>query len=325
MAVPNKTEVLDDLYTTTWSNRKKEVADNIFTATPLTNELFKRGGIKLNGTGGRFLEVPLAYAKNETVTSLGRGDTVSLSETKFLTVAQFNWKYVAGSIIRYFTDDTQNKSIQQHINWINAKIDNLRDSITDEIERQLFSDGTGNGSKDMDGLQNLIDSTPNTARTVGNIAQTTYTWWKNRQKTATGAASVYLLSDMRNLANTCSEGKTRMLPNIIMTTQVVAELFDDEVLEQRMIINVKDGSDPESMSTAWKGIPVQWSSQCPSGNMYFISSKYFGINIDPDVNFEMTEWKPIPNQVNDRVAQVVVKLNCITNRRMSLGVMNSIA
>lgn len=325
MAVPNRTEVLDDLYTTTWNNRKKEVTDQIFTATPLTNELFKRGGIKLNGTGGRFLEIPLAYAKNETVTSLGRGDTVSLSETKFLTVAQFNWKYIAGTVIRYFVDDTQNKSVSQHINWANAKIDNLRDSMTDNIEGQLFGDGTGNSSKDLNGLANLIDATPTVARTVGNIAQTTYTWWQNQQKTSTGAASVYLLSDMRNLANTCSEGKTRMLPNILITTQVVAELFDDEVLEQRMIINTKEGADPESMSTAWKGIPLQWSNQCPSGRMYFISSKYLGVNIDSDVNFEMTEWKTIPNQVNDRVAQIVVKLEAITNRRRALGVLTAIA
>ncbi len=80
MATPTRTEILDDLYTTTWNNRKKEVTDSIFTATPLTNELFKRGGITYNGTGGRFLEIPLSYAKNETVKSLGRGDTISLSE-----------------------------------------------------------------------------------------------------------------------------------------------------------------------------------------------------------------------------------------------------
>jgi len=325
MATPTRTEVLDDLYTTTWTNRKKEVTDSIFTATPLTNELFKRGGIVLNGTGGRYLEIPLSYAKNETVTSIGRGDTVSLSETKFLTVAQYLWKWMAGSIVRYFTDDTQNKSVQQHINWANAKIDNLRDSLTDLIEQQLFKDGSGNGNKDIDGLGNIVDSTPTSARTVGNIAQTTYTWWQNRQKTATGAASVYLLSDMRNLANTCSEGKTRMLPNIIITTQTVAELFDDEVLEQRMIINVKEGADPESMSTAWKGIPLLWSSQCPSGAMYFLNSKYCGINIDPDVNFDMTEWKPIPNQVNDRVAQIVIKLDFISSRRQSLGVLTGVA
>src|ERR1035437_2059259 len=159
MAVLSRTEVLDDLYTTTWSNRKKEVTDSIFTATPLTNELLKRGGIQMNGSGGRFLEIPLSYAKNETVKSVGRGDTISLSETKFMTVAQWNWKYIAGSIIRYFTDDTQNKSVQQHINWANSKIDNLRDSLVDLLENRLFKDGSGNGGKDIDGLDNIVDAT----------------------------------------------------------------------------------------------------------------------------------------------------------------------
>ncbi len=325
MAVPNRTEVLDDLYTTTWNNRKKEVTDSIFTATPLTKALLAKGGIKMDGTGGRYLEIPLSYAKNETVKSIGRGDTVSLSETKFMTVAQFEWKYLAGSIIRYFVDDTKNKSVQQHINWANAKIDNLRDSLTDQLEIQIFGDGTGNAGKDFDGLGNIVSITPTASATVANIPQATYTWWQNRQKTATGAASVYLLSDMRNLANTSSEGKTRMWPNIIVTTQVVAELYADEVLEQRSIIQTSGNDAEPVMGDAWHGIEIMWSSQCPSGRMYMLNSQYFGLNIDPDVNFEMTDWKAIPNQVNDRVCQIVLKGNVISSRRLSLGVLTAIA
>lgn len=324
MPVPTRSEVLDDLYTTTWTNRKKEVVDSIFTATPLTRELMKRGGITLNGTGGRFIELPLAYAKNETVKSLGRGDTISLSETKFMTVAQFNWKYLGGSIIRYFVDDTQNKSIQEHINWANAKINNLRDSLTDLLETQLFGDGTGNASKDLDGLANIVSTTPTTG-TVGNINSATFTWWQNRQKTSTGPASVYLLSDMRNLANTTSESKTRMWPNIVITTQAVAELYGDEVLEQRNIIQTSGNDAEPVMGDAWHGIKIQWSSQCPSGRMYMLNSEYCGLNIDPDVNFQMTDWKPIPNQINDRVCQIVMKGNFISNRRASLGVLTAIA
>lgn len=325
MAVPTRSEVLDDLYTTTWNNRRTEVVDSIFDATPLTKELRRRGGIQLNGTGGRYLEIPLSFAKNDTVKSIGKGDTVSLSETKFMTVAQFEWKFLAGSIVRYMVDDQRNKSVQQHINWANSKINNLRDSLTDYMETMFFSDGTGNSSKDFEGLGNLVDTTPTTARTVGNIAQTTYTWWQNRQKTATGPAAVYLLSDMRNLANTCSEGQTRSFPDIIVTTQAVAELFDDEVLEQRQIINVKEGADPESMSTAWKGIPLVWSGQCTAGRMYFLNSRFIGLNIDPDMDFSMTAWKTIPNQVEDRVAQIMTKGNLITTRRKSLGVLTAIA
>lgn len=151
------------------------MTDNIFTATPTYKLLKAKGGIQLNGTGGRYLEIPLAYAKNETVTSLDRGDTISISDTKFLTVAQFEWKFVAGSIVRYYKDDALNKSKQQHLSLANAKIDNLERSMVDKFETFLFGDGTGNGSKDPDGLDNLVDITPTTARTVGNIAQTTYT------------------------------------------------------------------------------------------------------------------------------------------------------
>ena len=322
MATPTRTEVLDDLYTTTWNNRAKMVTDQIFDAVPFYQELKRRGGIKLNGTGGRYLEIPLSYAKNETITSLGRGDTVSLSDTKFLTVAQYEWKFVAGSIVRYWTDDAKNKSLQQHLSLANQKIDNLRDSLTDKFEEYLFSDGTGNGSKDPEGLGNLVATA--TGTTVGNILDTTYTWWANRTKAATGVASVYLLSDMRNLANTISEGQTRRMPNIIVTTQTVAELFDDEVLEQRQIVNMSKG-DPESTSTAWKGVPLMWSSRCPAGRMYMLRSDSFGLNVDPDFNFASTEWKSIPNQVNDRVMQIMWKGNFITSRRKSGGVMTGIA
>jgi hypothetical protein len=324
MAVPSRTEVLDDLYTTTWNNRATTVTDQIFTAWAGFSELKKKGGIKLNGTGGRYLEIPLSYAKNETVTSIGKGDTVSLSETAFMTVAQFEWKFIAGSIVRYFTDDAKNKSVQQHLNWANQKIDNLRNSLSDYFETMLFSDGSGNSSKDTEGLANLVDATPTSARTVGNIAQTTYTWWANRQKTATGAASVYLLSDMRTLANQCSEGITRNFPDLILTTQTVAELYDDEVLEQRQIVNQSTG-DAEFTKTYWKGIPLVWSAQCPSGRMYMLNSQFIGLNVDPDINFMSTAWKTIPNQVEDRVMQIVWKGNLIASRRKSLGVLTSIA
>lgn len=324
MALPSRTETLDDLYTTTWNNRASEVTDQIFDASPFYQLLKQKGGIKLNGTGGRYLEIPLSYAKNETVTSIGRGDTVSLSETKFLTVAQFEWKFVAGTVVRYFVDDAKNKSSQQHIALANQKIDNLRNSLVDKFEEMAFSDGSGNSSKDIEGLGNLVDATPTTARTVGNIAQTTYTWWQNKLKTASGAASVYLLSDMRNLANTVSEGITRNFPNMIVTTQTVAELFDDEVLEQRQIVNQSTG-DADFMKTQWKGIPIVWSAKCTSGYMYFLNSDNIGLNVDPDINFMATAWKPIPNQVEDRVMQIVWKGNMIANRRRALGIMKSIA
>jgi len=322
MANPTRTEQLDDLYTSTYNNRKDSVTDNIFTATPTFKLLKSKGGITLNGTGGRYLEIPLAYAKNETVTSLDKGDTISISDTKFLTVAQYEWKFVAGSIVRYYTDDAKNKSKQQHLSLANAKIDNLERSMVDKFEAFMFGDGTGNGSKDPEGFGNLVDATPDTARTVGNIAQTTYTWWKNKQAASSGSAAVYLLSDMRKLYNNCSTGQASDVPDMIVTTQTVAEYYEDEVQEQKQIVNQTSG-DAMMITVTFKGIPVVWSSQCTAGYMYFLNSKFIGLNVDPDINMTMTEWKTIPNQL-DRVAQIVWKGNLIASRRASLGVLTGI-
>lgn len=178
MANPTRTEQLDDLYTSTWNNRKSEVTDQIFTATDLFKLMKAKGGIQLDGTGGRYLEIPLSYAKNETITSLDRGDTISISDTKFLTMAQFEWKFVAGSIVRYYTDDAKNKSKQQHLSLANSKIDNLQRSMSDKFETFLFADGTGNDSKDPEGLGNIIAASPTTG-TVGNINRATLNTTKN--------------------------------------------------------------------------------------------------------------------------------------------------
>lgn len=128
---------------------------------------------------------------------------------------------------------------------------------------------------------------------------------------------------MRNLFNNCSLGQASDIPDCMVTDQTSYELYEDEVMEQKQIVN-KDLADAMFDSVTFKGKPVVWSGQCTSGYMYFINWKYLGLNVDPDINMTMTEWKSIPNQL-DRVAQIVWKGNTISSRRASLGVLITIA
>lgn len=322
MSVPTRSETLDDLYTATWNNRKKSVTDQIFEATPLYFYMKKKGAIKVDGTGGRYIELPLSYAKNETITSLGKGDTISISDTAFLTTAQYEWRFVAGSIVRYYTDDAKNKSKQQHLSLANSKIDNLRRSLTDKFEEFLFSDGSGNGSKDPNGLDNIVDASPATG-TVGNINSATYDWWRNQQKSSSGAASIYLVSDMRSVFDSCSKGQKTDMPNVIVTDSTSYNLYEDEVMEQKSVVN-KEMADAMFQSVNFRGVPVIWSGQCTSGYMYFLNTDYIGLNVDPDIDMTATEWKSIPNQL-DRVMQIVWKGNAVSSRRASLGVLTGIS
>jgi len=59
--------------------------------------------------------------------------------------------------------------------------------------------------------------------------------------------------------------------------------------------------------------------------MYMLNTQYLTLEVDPDYNFTMTQWKSIPNQVEDRVAHIIWKGNLVASRCKSLGVMTGIA
>jgi hypothetical protein len=64
----------------------------------------------------------------------------------------------------------------------------------------------------------------------------------------------------------------------------------------------------------FKGRPMMWSPSAPSGKMYFINPNYYKLWVDQDYFMEMTDWKQIPDQPNDKVAQIVCALNVISDR-----------
>lgn len=319
------TEQLDSLYTTTFQLRRKEIVDQIFNATPFWYMLTKKGK-KRTESGGRWIEVPLQYAKNETVQFFGKGDTISINDTQPLTVARYDWKYLAGSIVRYFVDDQRNRGQSAVINLMNAKIDNLQRSLIDKLEESLFSDGTSDGNKAIDGLENLVSNS--TTGTVGQIDRSSYTWWRNNIQTmASASASIYLRGYMNTMFNNCGqqgEGVTRF-PDLIVTDQTTYEYYESEAMEiARINIGDKTLADLGFGDLAFKGRPITWSPAASSQRMYFINTNFIEWVADPIANFDMTDWKPIIDQPNDRVAQVVTVGNVVLSNSKRQGCIYSI-
>ena len=111
----------------------------------------------------------------------------------------------------------------------------------------------------------------------------------------------------------------------MVTTQDVYEMVEDNTLEAHYITNKDVGDSQFKNGIMFKGRPLIWSSQCTEGNLYTLNTKYIDLIIDPAANFTMTEWKSIPNQVNDRCAQIAVALNFICTNRNRQGVIYNIA
>ena len=314
-------EALDNLYTTTWQNMKSQVADQIFDATPFYFWLKSKGKMK-TVSGGRFITEPLQYAKNDNVTWIGRGGTVSLNDQEFLTVAYYEWRYLVASIVRFGVDDQKNRGKNQIINLMMAKLQNARDSLISELESRLFA-GEGSSQNAMDGLLHLVQDDPTASSTVGGIDQSANSWWRNQSINMTGVSFASSgVENMRKMLNNTMNNLKMDAPDIIVCGQQPYEFYEDNLLSYYRITNNKLG-DAGFQNQVFKGIPMVWSPSC-GNRMYFLNTRFINLVYDPALFFDMTEWKAIPDQVNDRAAQIVSAMQLTVSRRRCQGVIYGI-
>lgn len=321
------TQALDDLYTTTWQKRLPGVFDNIFAATPFWFWLKDKGKLR-PVRGGRFLETNLEYGTNTTVQWIGRGGSVALEDFRFLTVAQYQWRYLVANIMRYGVDEQQNAGDAQIINWVNAKLNNTEESLVTQLESTLVG-GSGAAvvpAPSFDGLQFLVPDSANVASgsfNAGGIDPSVYTFWQNQAITMTGKSfAVNGVTNMRHLLNLCMNNRAMDKPDIILSDMSSYEYYEDAVLPMLRITNNKL-ADAGFINQTFKGIPMVWTPAM-SERMYFLNTRFIEFVYDPGYFFDMTEWKSIPNQVNDRAAQVELACTFMTNRRRVLGVLDTI-
>jgi hypothetical protein len=321
------TQALDDLYTTTWQKRLPGVFDNIFTAAPFWFWLKDKGKLR-PVRGGRFLETNLEYGQNSTVQWIARGGTVAMNDFKFLTVAQYQWRYLVANILRFGVDEQQNSGDSRIIDWVNAKLNNTEESLTSTLETTLAA-GSGAATlpaASIDGLQFLVPDFGNVASSsfnAGGIDPSVYTWWQNQAIDMTGLSfAVNGVDKMRHLLNLCMNNRRMDAPDIILSDMSSYELYEATVIPAYRTSNNRL-ADMGFDNQSYKRIPMVWSPAI-SQRMYFLNTRFIEFVYDPGYFFDMTEWKAIPNQVNDRAAQVELACSFMTNRRRVLGVLSTI-
>jgi hypothetical protein len=329
-AIGTLSQALDNLYTTTWYHQKGSVIDQIFDAAPFWFWLKSKGKLRTE-EGGRFITEPLQYAKTDNIKWIGKGSTVPLNDFEFLTISQWQWRYLVASLVRYQVDDQQNRGKMQIINYMNAKQDNVKDALVDEMETMLFGGSgavTGSGTLETnprpDGLQVLVPDDPTSAVTVGGIPQNSYSWWQSKALNMTGKSfATYGVSYMRTMINNQSNNRKQDRPDLIMSGQTPYEYYEDTILPAYRISNNKLG-DMGFDNIQYKGIPMVWSPTCANTRMYMLNTNYFQFVYDPIMFFDMTEWKTIPNQPGDKAAQIMTACTLLTGRRRVQGVLHTI-
>ena len=320
------TETLNTLYTTTWQKRRAATVDQVFEENRLLTLLKSKGMINSEETSGRRVEIPLRIGRGDTAKFFTKGATFTISDFDPLTVAYDTWKNLGDQIVRYWEDDKINGSSQTaHIKQMNAKIDTVKDTLQLKLETALWANTGGSSVADYNGIPYLIAADPTASTSIHGINQSTQTdgfgnyIWRNQQKTATGAFSIYGEADMTNLYNTCSRwGNT----DCLISDQTTYELGLSEALE-RVRITSMEGSKLGIEHITFMGKLWTWSPKCTTGYTYFIDRAHLGFTVDPAVNFVMGPWKEIPNQFNDVVTQIVQRGQTWVDKRSCHGVLTS--
>ena len=326
MAFAEITETLNGLYTSTWVKRIGTTQDLVFEKNVLYTLMKSKGMIKYTDTSGRRFEIPLRVNKTNTSKFFSKGATFTISDFDPLTVAYDTWKNLGDQIVRYWVDDKANGGSKTKIfSLMDAKIATVRDTLAEKVEDALWADTGGASVKDYNGIQFLIDDSPTSSVDIHGYNQSTLVdiagnyIWQNQQKSSSGAFSVYGVSDMTNMYNTCNRwGKV----DCLVSDQTTYELGEDEALEPIRHVN-KEAVSLGLDHITFKGKLWVWSPKCTTGYTYMIDRNHLGFTIDPAVNFVMGGWKEIPNQFNDVVTQIVQRGNTWVNKRRCHGVVTS--
>lgn len=323
MASGTSTDRFDVIVSTTLRNYREKLVDNVTSRIFLFDWLKRKGKMRIE-KGGEEIIVPVLYAFNDTVKSYDGYEPIDLVPQSGIGNARYSWKQTAGAITISGKEERQCAGEYQVVNLLKAKTMQLELSFANWFNEALYSDGSGNSSKDIDGIGLLVSS--DGTGTVGGIVAGTYTWWKNYNTTGGSTAVAYdnLISKMRTAYNTVSKGVD--FPDVGITTQTVYEAYEGKLIAT---INYNVGlvdtksADLGFQNLKFKGSTVTWDSDCTSGYFYFLNSNYLELVTHADANFELQDFIKPDNQ-DAKSAKMLWMGNLVTSNRAKQGVITAI-
>ena len=283
----------DEILSTTLKNYIPKLTDNIFSARPLFYALTNGQTIR-RISGGAKIVVPVIYGTNSTAGSYSGVDTIDTTAQTGISAAEYDWRQYAATVTINGMEEAKNNGEAQIIDLLEGKIFQTQETIIENMNTMFWGDGTGNGGKDMNGLNKLVG----TGLTVGGIDATDAdnSWWRSTLRNGPLDAGAGVLSQaaMATVYNTVSVGNDQ--PTIIITDQDEYEAYE-ALLEGQIRYTDTDVADGGFQNLLFKGAPVTFDSDTNlDGKMFFLNTKYLQLVAHSDVWFKPTPFVRPTNQ-----------------------------
>ncbi|MHC1625552.1 MAG: phage major capsid protein [Methermicoccaceae archaeon] len=372
MAVPSSRTInYDALLSLSLEYVRDTLIDNIFTSAPFLGALYGAFGKKKKAkkgirlvNGGERIRVPLLYGKNTTVGSYSGYDQLDVTPQDGITTAFFTWRQLSGSIAISRREERQNAGEGKIKDLLQAKIMQTEMTLRDELNNQIigktvsggvWSAGAGvmnqTAGADLDPLLHLIPKDPTGSVAVGNINQSSYSWWRPvivdgsaaHGSKDSGAARGFLCDDWatlkaaaRWLYNSCSRGAGGA-PDLGLLDQLTYESYEAALDEKMRYTDPKGPATAGFESIRFKGQNLVWDEMVPdvdggytydssswaSGTWLMLNTDFLELVIDSATDFITTPFVRPENQ-DAKVAQILFMGNLTCNNRRKQGMIYGI-
>ena len=304
----------DRLVATTLEKYIPTLEDNIFTSKPLLFAIQTFGNVE-NLDGGTSIVQPLLYAELGNQGSYSGSDVFLTNDDEGTTAAEYDWKQYYAAIKLNNIDIAKNSGGPAVLRILETEVQRAEMSIAESLNLMFTQDGSGNGGKDMNGLENLIAQ--NTSA-VGGIdpAGAGNAWWQS-QIDATTYSSVTNFNAIRNMYLQCSEGND--FPTNLFTTESnyadIDSLFESN---QRFMDPTMANQGFETIM--FHGAPISFDRDIPANYIYFLNLKYLTLYKLGNVWFQMSDWMEPFNQ-DTRIKKIISYGQLTISNRKRQGVL----
>jgi len=291
--MPNANWGTTGLLSTTLEKLMPSFQQQIFTSKVLLWILSNANQVK-NAPGGISIVEPILYDPAPNVGSYADYDVFTTDPNTGLSAAEFPWRQFYGLFHISGIELAMNSGEQAIINLAQARLDQLKLSMSEAINLMLYLDGTGNGGKDFLGLDVIVEENRVLGGIDSNAAGSEY--WDATVFAGSGTDAT-LVADMRTAYNTASEGNDH--PTNGLTTQKVFEVYEEQLVDQARYTDMAM-ADGGFQNLLFKGIPIAFdraAEQSPHADpLWFLNTKYLTLRKLAETWFKPSDMLQPTNQ-----------------------------
>ena len=238
MAPQSQTLSLTTLISSTFPNVKEEFADAVFKNSALLGKMWLNGRKDIED-GGHQIQRTVEIGTNETVGAYEGYEVLDDTPQDPLTDVWERWAEIAGTVTVSAREEAANRGKARIRNQTQAKLENLRKSMTETINGYILNPGATAWAADAPAASGKAPVSLTTilslaANTCHNMSASTYSVWDNQRKISGSSnnaggggsfAHTAFKNEWRNFYNTCSKSNEGR-PDLILTGQEAAETYE---------------------------------------------------------------------------------------------------